>query len=87
MDDKTDYHWNILYESNSSYIFPKESSRAFPYSYSSTDNFVSSILASDWLIFCCKNLILNQKKKWKWQKHIAVGNMLQTLEMQRKYRW
>ena len=29
MDDKTDYHWNILNESNSSYIFPKVTSRVF----------------------------------------------------------
>ena len=29
MDDKIDYHWNILNESNSSYIFPIESFRTF----------------------------------------------------------
>ena len=62
MDDKTDYYWNILNEPNSSYIFPTESSRVFPHSYSSTDNFVSPILVSDWLIFCCENLILHQKR-------------------------
>ena len=61
IDDKTDYDWNILNESNSSYIFPIESSRAFSHSYSSTDNFVSPILVSDWLIFFCQNLILQQK--------------------------
>ena len=31
--------------------------------------FLLSISFSDWLIFCSKNLILRQKKKWKWQKH------------------
>ena len=29
--------------------------------YSSTDNFLSPILISDWLISCCENLILRQK--------------------------
>ena len=53
MDDKTDYHWIILNESNSSHIFPIEPSRAFLHLYSSTDNFVSQILVSNWLIFCC----------------------------------
>ena len=47
MDDKTDYQWNILNESNSSYIFPIEPSKAFPHLYSFTDNFVSPILVSD----------------------------------------
>ena len=28
----------------------------------STDNFLSSIPVFDWLIFCCTNLILHQKK-------------------------
>ena len=65
MDDKTDYHWNILNESNSSYILPIEPSRAFPNSYCSTDNFVSTILVSGWLIFCCQNLILYPEKKRK----------------------
>ena len=32
---------------------------------SSTDNFLSPIPASDWLIFCYGNLILHQEKKWK----------------------
>ena len=63
MDDKTDYHLNILNESYSSYIFPIEPSRAFSHSYSSTDNFVLAVLVSDWLIFCCESLILHQKKK------------------------
>ena len=63
IDDKTDYHWSILNESNSSHIFPIERSRAFPHSYSSTDNLVSSALISDWLISCCENLIIHQKKK------------------------
>ena len=63
MNDKTDYHWNILNESNSSYIFPLEPCWAFPHLYSSIDNFVSPILVSYWLISCCKNLILHQKKK------------------------
>ena len=31
-----------------------------------TDNFLSPNPVSDWLIFCCGNLILYQKKKWKW---------------------
>ena len=63
MDDKTDYPWNILNESNSSCIFPIESSTVSPHSYSSTDSFVSPILVSDWSIFCCQNLILHQNKK------------------------
>ena len=54
MDGKTDYHWNILNESNSSYIFHMKSSKAFSRSYSSTDNFLSSILVCDWLIICCE---------------------------------
>ena len=29
--------------------------------YSFTGNFLSSILVSDWLIFCCGNLIFHQK--------------------------
>ena len=33
--------------------------------YSSTDNILSAIPVSDWLIFCCENSILYQKKKWK----------------------
>ena len=77
------------------------------YACSSTDNFLSSVPVSDWIIFCCGNLILHQKRKWKWYKHkffvekqqkivtfftlnLAHGpwcNMLQTLEMRRKYRW
>ena len=63
MDGKTDYHWKILNESNSSYtgIFPIESSRAFPNSYSSNESFISQILVSDWLIFCSQNLILEMK--------------------------
>ena len=61
MDDKTDYHWNISNEFNSSNIFPIESPRVSPHSYSSNDNFASSILVSDWLIFCCQNLILQMK--------------------------
>ena len=52
-------------ESNFSYIFPIESSKAFPRSYSSNDIFASPILVFDWLIFCCKNYILHQKKKLK----------------------
>ena len=55
MVDKTDYHWNILNESNSPYTFPIEPSSAFHLSYNSTDNFVSPILVSDSLIFCCEN--------------------------------
>ena len=30
--------------------------------HSSTDNFLSTVLVSDWLIFCCENLIVHQKK-------------------------
>ena len=61
-----DYANNIHFnESNSSYIFPIESSRAFPRSYSSNDIFVSPVLVFDWLIFCCKSYILHQKKKLK----------------------
>ena len=33
--------------------------------YSSSDNFLSPILVSDWLILCCRNSILRQKKKRK----------------------
>ena len=59
MVDKTDYHWNILNESNSPYTFPIEPSSAFHFSYNSTYNFVSPILVSDSLIFCCENLTLH----------------------------
>ena len=38
--------------------------------YSSTDNYLSPIPVSDWLIFYCGNSIIHQKKKWKWQKQI-----------------
>ena len=41
MDPKTDYHGNNLSESNSSYIYSIEPSRAFHHLSSSTDNFVS----------------------------------------------
>ena len=61
-------------------------------SYSYTDSWKPPIHVSDWLIFCCGNLILHQK-------HIKVlrniflwthptdpwCNMLQTLERRRKY--
>ena len=43
---KTDYYWNTLNESNYSYIFSIETSRAFPNSYSSTEDFVSTIQVS-----------------------------------------
>ena len=33
--------------------------------YNYTDNFLSPIPVSDWLIFCCGNAILQQKKKCK----------------------
>ena len=33
--------------------------------YSSTDNFLSPIPGFDWLIFCCGNSILHQKKRKK----------------------
>ena len=33
--------------------------------YSSTDNFLSPIQASDWLIFFYRNLILHQKKNYE----------------------
>ena len=38
--------------------------------YSSTDNLLSPIPipVSDWLIFCCGNLMLHQKKKMKMMK-------------------
>ena len=39
------------------------------YAYSSTDNFLSPILISDWLIFCCENLIRYQKKETKDDKN------------------
>ena len=39
--------------------------------YGSTDNFLSPVLISDWLIFCCGNSILHQKricwKKFCWK--------------------
>ena len=39
----------------------------------STDNFLSPIPVSDWLIFCCGNLILHQKKEQKIKKpHIFL---------------
>ena len=37
--------------------------------YSSTDNFLSPIRISDWLIFCCENLIRYQKKEMKYDKN------------------
>ena len=33
-----------------------------------TYSFRAPIPVFDWLIFCCKNLIFHQKKKWKWKK-------------------
>ena len=33
-----------------------------------TGKFLSLIPVSDRLIFCCGNLILHLKKKWKWEK-------------------
>ena len=39
------------------------------FAYSSTDSWKPLIYVSDWLIFCCGNLILHQKKKSKWWKH------------------
>ena len=49
---------------------------------------------TDWLIFCCRNFILCQKKKhWCRKQHsclyceLAPLTMLETLEIQRKYRW
>ena len=36
--------------------------------YSSTDNFLSPIPVFDWLIFCCGNSILHQKKEKKKKK-------------------
>ena len=36
------------------------------YSYGFSDNFLSSIPISDWLIFCYRILIFHQKKNWKW---------------------
>lgn len=38
--------------------------------YSSTENLLSPISVSDWLIFCYANLILHQKKEWKLLKQI-----------------
>ena len=35
----------------------------FFYTYSTTDNFLSPIPVSDWLILCYGNMILHQKKK------------------------
>ena len=37
--------------------------RSLVLTYNFTDNFGPPIPASDWLIFCCENLILHQKKK------------------------
>ena len=81
MDDKTDYHWNILNKSNSPYTFPVEPSRTFHLS----DNFISPILVSDSLIFCCENLTLHYNKEEKIIKtqYPLIGNMFQTLEIQR----
>ena len=40
------------------------------YTHSSTGNFSPPIPVFDWVIFCCGNLIIHQrKKKWKWEKH------------------
>ena len=43
------------------------------FTYSSTDNFLSLISVSDWLIFCCGNLILIQNRMSKWlKKHFLM---------------
>ena len=39
------------------------------FAYSSADSWKPRIHVSDWLILCCGNLMLYQKKKWKWPKH------------------
>ena len=39
---------------------------AFVFTYSSTDNFLSSMPVSHWSTFCRINSILHPKKKWKW---------------------
>ena len=51
-----------------------------PNPYSSTDNFLSPIPVSDWLLFCCKTLTINQKRKMKmiktqilWRKTIKIA--------------
>ena len=48
--------WNVLIKFSNSYQ-----------TYSSTDSWKPPIYLSDWLIFCCGNLMLHQKKKMKWK--------------------
>ena len=44
------------------------------YTYSLTGNFLTPIFASDWLKFCCGNLILNQKKRNKNDKTFILNS-------------
>ena len=44
-------------------------------------NFLSPILVSDWLIFCCGNLILNQKRN----EIIICNFLMKNKKMSKKY--
>ena len=55
------------------------------YSKSSTDNFLPPIPISDWLIFCCRNLILHEKKNWKWQKHKSYDKNKRKMPKKNEY--
>ena len=44
-------------------------------------NFLSPVLVSDWLIFCCGNLILNQKRN----EIIICNFLMKNKKMSKKY--
>ena len=46
----------------SSFLKPKIVNPSFSI-HSSTDNFLSPIPVSDWSIFCCENLLLQQRER------------------------
>ena len=50
--------------------------------YSFTDNFLSSIAVFDWLIFCCGNLILHQKRN---ENDKITNFLIKNKKMPRKY--
>ena len=47
----------------------KNNEAIFFYMYSFTDNFLSPSPVSNWLLFCCENLILHQKNEMKLLKN------------------
>ena len=59
-------------------------SRPSHFVYSSTDNFLSPIPVSHWLIFYCRNLVLYQQKKSKWWKQFFYEK--KCVQSKRKYK-